>query len=158
MTNSLFIKIIVIAWALAVSPIAASDSAPSTNLDLSEHQGKVIVVDFWASWCVPCRRSFPWLNAMSEKYADEGLLVIGVNVDQDAGSAAEFLQNYPAKFLIEYDRGGNLAREFGVQAMPSSFVIGRDGQIRAHHLGFKVKRQDEYEAAILEALQQEIVK
>lgn len=157
MTNSLFIKTILVALALAVSPIAASDSAAGTNFDLSEHQGNVIVVDFWASWCVPCRRSFPWLNAMSEKYADEGLIVIGVNVDQDAESAAEFLQKYPARFRIEYDQGGNLAREFGVQAMPSSFVIGRDGQIRAHHLGFKVKRQNEYETAIVEALRQEIV-
>lgn len=157
MSRPLFIRIILIAWALTAPPIAASELAANTTLDLSEHQGKVIVVDFWASWCVPCRRSFPWLNAMSEKYADEGLLVIGVNVDQDAGSAADFLQKYPAKFRIAYDQGGNLAREFGVQAMPSSFVIGRDGQIRAHHLGFKVKRQDEYEAAIVEALQQEIV-
>lgn len=157
MSRPLFIKLIFIAWALTASPIAASELAANTTLDLSEHHGKVIVVDFWASWCVPCRRSFPWLNAMSEKYADEGLLVIGVNVDQDAGSAADFLQKYPAKFRIAYDQGGNLAREFGVQAMPSSFVIGRDGQIRAHHLGFKVKRQDDYEAAIVEALQQEIV-
>lgn len=145
----------VLSLALALSPIATADSTANVDLDLSEYRGKVIVVDFWASWCVPCRRSFPWLNAMSEKYAEDGLVVIGVNVDQEAGSAAEFLQKYPANFEIEYDQSGSLARKFGVQAMPSSFVIGRDGQTKAHHLGFKVKRQDEYEAAIVAALELE---
>lgn len=157
MTKALCMKTVLIAWALAVSPIAVSDSAANTGLDLSEHRGQVIVLDFWASWCVPCRRSFPWLNTMSEKYEDRGLVIIGINLDQEAASAAAFLQKYPARFRIEYDQGGNIAREFGVQAMPSSFVIGRDGQTRAQHLGFKVRRQDEYEAAIVAALQQENV-
>jgi thiol-disulfide isomerase/thioredoxin len=156
MKKSLFLKAILMAWALAVSPIASSDLPSDERLDLSDYRGKVVVVDFWASWCVPCRRSFPWLNTMNEKYAHDGLVIVGVNLDQDSESAAAFLQEYPARFRISYDASGTLAREFNVQAMPSSFVIGRDGEIAAHHLGFKVRRQDDYEAAIVAALQQEI--
>ena len=128
--------------------VATSDS----SLDLKIHAGKVVVVDFWASWCVPCRRSFPWLNDMHQKYADEGLVIIGVNLDADRSEAMKFLEEFPAEFSIFYDESKDLAREFGVVAMPSSFVIGRDGQIRKKHFGFKVKKQDEYESAIVDAL------
>ena len=155
MKKSLFLRVTLMAWALAAAPIASSDLPSGERLDLSDYRGKVIVVDFWASWCVPCRRSFPWLNAMNDKYANDGLVIVGVNLDQDPASAAEFLQEYPARFQIRYDASGTLAREFNVQAMPSSFVIDRDGEIVAHHLGFKVRRQDDYEAAIVAALQQD---
>ena len=130
------------------SGVAISDS----SFDLKSHEGKVVVVDFWASWCVPCRRSFPWLNAMHQKYADEGLVIIGVNLDAERSEAMKFLEEFPAEFSIFYDESKDLAREFGVVAMPSSFVIGRDGQIRKKHFGFKVKKQDEYESAIVDAL------
>jgi len=128
--------------------VATSDD----EWDLSSHAGKVVIVDFWASWCVPCRRSFPWLNAMNQKYAGEGLVIIGVNLDADRSEAMRFLEEFPAEFSIFYDESKDLAREFGVVAMPSSFVIGRDGQVRKKHFGFKVKKQDEYESAIVDAL------
>lgn len=155
MNNGVWRKTVVMAWLIAFSGLAAADVPAGDRLDLAEYQGKVVVLDFWASWCVPCRRSFPWLNDMTGKYADAGLVVIGVNVDAEAASAAEFLEQYPATFRIHYDIDAVLAKEFGVQAMPSSFVIGRDGAIKKHHLGFKVKRQEEYEAAIVAQLQQE---
>lgn len=89
---------------------------------------------------------------MQAQYGDQGLVVIGVNVDRDRESAAEFLAEVPANFRIHYDNDAKLAREFGVEAMPSSFVIGRDGQVIARHLGFKVKRQEEYETVLRKAL------
>jgi len=156
MKKPLLITAILMVWAITVSPIVWSESTVSENLDLSEYKGKVVVLDFWASWCVPCRRSFPWLNTMHDKYAKDGLVIIGINVDNESESAARFLQQFPAEFKISYDANGVLARKFDVQGMPSSFVIGRDGQMHARHLGFKVRRQDEYEAAIVAALQQEI--
>ena len=113
-------------------------------LDLNEYRGKVVLLDFWASWCVPCRRSFPWMNEMQQKYGDSGLVIIAVNMDGEAGAAQEFLDDYPAKFKIIYDPEGNLGKEYGVVAMPSSYVIGRDGDQVARHLGFKVKKQDEH--------------
>lgn len=129
-------------------------ASAAENLQLDEYEGKVIMLDFWASWCVPCRRSFPWMNEMQQKYADQGLVVIGVNLDNDSDDAASFLQDHPAKFRIVYDTDKSLAREFEVQAMPTSYLIGRDGKLADMHLGFKVRQQDEYEAAILKALQQ----
>jgi thiol-disulfide isomerase/thioredoxin len=142
---------LVLAALLAVIPVAASTAE---SLQLDEYEGKVVMLDFWASWCVPCRRSFPWMNQMQHKYADRGLVVIAVNLDNVSDDAASFLREYPAKFRIYYDTDKTLAREFEVQAMPTSYLIGRDGKLADMHLGFKVKQQDEYEAAILEALQQ----
>ena len=89
---------------------------------------------------------------MQAQYGEQGLVIIGVNVDRDRASAAEFLEDVPADFMIHYDNDAALAREFEVEAMPSSFVIGRDGQVIARHLGFKVKRQEEYEAVLRKAL------
>ena len=120
--------------------------------DLSDYRGKVVIVDFWASWCVPCRRSFPWLNQMHEKYEADGLVIIGVNLDASPDDAQAFLHDYPAEFEIVFDHDGILARQFDVAAMPSSFVIDRNGEIVANHLGFKVKQQDEYERIIQEAV------
>ncbi len=128
--------------------VATSDD----EWDLKSHAGKVVIVDFWASWCVPCRRSFPWLNAMHQKYAAEGLVIIGVNLDADRSEAIKFLEEYPPEFEIYYDETKDLAREFGVVAMPSSYLIGRDGEIKSKHFGFKVKKQDDYESAIVNAL------
>lgn len=137
---------------LCLSVVAQAQISTS---DLAAHMGKVVVVDFWASWCVPCRRSFPWLNAMHDKYGDDGLVIIGVNLDEAREEAEAFLAEYPPKFEIWYDDSRALAREFDVMAMPMSYVIGRDGQRVARHFGFKVKKQDEYEAVIVAALNQQ---
>jgi cytochrome c biogenesis protein CcmG/thiol:disulfide interchange protein DsbE len=138
--------------AASVLLLIASPSFAGDDLDLSEYRGKVVVLDFWASWCVPCRRSFPWWNAMHAKYADEGLVIVGVNLDNESDSAAEFLKEFPADFQIHYDLQKELAKRFGVQAMPSSYILGRDGEIFKKHFGFKVKQQDEFEALLIEAL------
>lgn len=135
-----------------LAPISGlSVAAP---VDLADYRGKVVILDFWASWCVPCRRSFPWLNQMQEKYAAEGLVVIGVNLDNDSAEAARFLDEYPVNFNIVYDRDKELARAYDVIAMPSSYVIARDGTVHKRHLGFKVKREAEYETAIVSALRE----
>lgn len=123
-----------------------------TAFALGDYRGKVVVVDFWASWCVPCRRSFPWLNSMHDKYADEELVIVGVNLDNEHDAALAFLDEYPARFKIHYDLEKQLARQFGVVAMPSSYLLDRDGAVISQHFGFKVKKQAEYEAAIINAL------
>ena len=123
------------------------------ELNLEKHGGKVVLLDFWASWCVPCRRSFPWMNEMQEKYAQEGLVIIAVNVDREVENAAAFLAEYPAEFEVIYDPDAALAKEYKIQVMPSSIIFGRDGASIDRHTGFKVKKQDEYEAVLRAALE-----
>ena len=130
---------------------AAADTAQT--LDLARHRGKVVLVDFWASWCEPCRRSFPWLNAMQARYADRGLVVIGVNVDRDRTDADRFLQDVPAKFQIVYDPAGALASQYDLPGMPASYVIGRNGDIVARHIGFRSNLQAEREAEVQQLLE-----
>ena len=89
---------------------------------------------------------------MQEKYGDDGLVIIAVNVDNATADAAAFLQEYPAKFEIFYDSDHQLVRDYAIEAMPSSFLIGRDGNVIDNHLGFKFAKTDEYEAAIVAAL------
>jgi len=137
---------------IALTLFGPSDVFADDSLDLTQYEGRVVILDFWASWCKPCRESFPWWNTMHAKYANEGLVIIGVNLDNEQDSALSFLEEYPAEFRIYYDKEKDLARSFGVQAMPSTYIIGRNGEIFAKHFGFKVKKQDEYEAIIVDAL------
>lgn len=121
-------------------------------INTAELRGQVVYIDFWASWCVPCRKSFPWLNTMLEKYEDKGLTVIGINVDRDAAFAAEFLEEVPANFPIGYDPKATLAELFELPAMPSAFIVSREGDLIDAHYGFKTSKTDEYEASIAKAL------
>jgi cytochrome c biogenesis protein CcmG/thiol:disulfide interchange protein DsbE len=131
---------------------SASATAGDLAVDLEKYRGKVVVLDFWASWCVPCRRSFPWLNEMNEKYGPNGLVILGVNMDADQADAESFLKEYPVDFRIIRDPDGELARQYEVIAMPSSYVIDRNGQIAARHLGFKVAKLQEYEDTLKRVL------
>jgi thiol-disulfide isomerase/thioredoxin len=132
--------------------LQAASGASADAVSLEHYRGSVVLLDFWASWCVPCRRSFPWMNEMHGKYADDGLVIVAVNLDNDPAEARAFLREFPSDFRIGYDEEKSLARRFEVQAMPSSYLIGRDGQVLKRHFGFKAKKTSEYEAAIKEAL------
>jgi len=147
-------RVPVLAVSLLVATFLASGIClgGESSLDLQEYRGKVVLVDFWASWCVPCRRSFPWMNRMQQKYAGDGLVIVGVNMDAASADADSFLRDTPAEFRIVFDPDGELARSFEVEAMPSSYVIDRDGNVAARHLGFREKMMDEYEARIRDAL------
>ena len=144
-----FLAVAALAWFALGLPERAFSAA---ELTLDDYKGKVVVLDFWAAWCVPCRRSFPWMNEMLAMYGDDGLVIIAVNLDKDRAAADAFLDEVPATFEILFDPDGSLAREFGVEAMPSSFIFDRDGVLFARHLGFKVRKQDEYEAVLIKAL------
>lgn len=130
----------------------ASSALAASTIDWAAYQGKVVLVDFWASWCEPCRQSFPWMQSMQQKYADQGLVIIAVNVDRESAKAAAFLQAHPANFAIRYDPEGRLAKQFNVQGMPSSFVLGRDGKPAAKHQGFFQAKQASYEAELVRLL------
>ncbi len=122
-------------------------------LDLSKYNGKqAVYLDFWASWCVPCRESFPWLNKIYSQYADKGLKVIAINLDAETEDAKRFLKIYPAKFEVIYDPEGEFATRFNLQGMPSAVLIGRDGKIFSQHVGFKESKAEYYEDAIQKLL------
>ncbi len=117
-------------------------------IDAQSLKDQVVYVDFWASWCKPCLKSFPWMNEMSAKYADSGLRIIAVNVDKDTALIDKFLKKAPASFSIALDSNAILAKQFSVKAMPSSFIYGRDGQLAVSHLGFLEKKKSLYESEI----------
>jgi thiol-disulfide isomerase/thioredoxin len=121
-------------------------------LSLKDLQGKVVYLDFWASWCGPCRKSFPWMNSMREKYSDAGLIILAVNEDSHRKEADAFLKKIPASFLIAFDTNSKLAEAVKLEAMPSSFLLAKDGTTIKKHLGFKTGKTDEYEAEIRSAL------
>ena len=129
------------------------ESRPEWPL-LDKYAGKVVLVDFWASWCEPCLRSFPWMNDLQRRHGDAGLVVVAVNLDRDRKLADAFLGKTPANFHLEFDAAGDLARRFGVQAMPTSFLIDRSGKVRIRHAGFRDKQQAERERQIEELLKE----
>ena len=111
--------------------------------DLQQFQGKVLYVDFWASWCPPCAKSFPFMNGLDHDLKASGLQVIGVNLDQVPEDAKTFLAKYPAKFIVAADANEKCAKDFDVKAMPSSYLIDRNGVIRYVHLGFRSGEAEE---------------
>ena len=105
--------------------------------DLHQHKGQVVYVDFWASWCVPCAHSFPFLNELHQQFKDKGLQIIGINMDENIDDARDFLVKTPAQFTIAADTSTQCAKDFGVKAMPSSYLIDRKGIVHHIHQGFR---------------------
>ncbi len=109
----------------------------SQRYDLQQFHGKVLYVDFWASWCPPCAKSFPFLNELDRDLKASGLQIIGINLDQTPEDAKTFLAKYPANFTVAADTNEKCAKDFDVKAMPSSYLVDRKGVIRHVHLGFR---------------------
>lgn len=106
---------------------------------LSDFHGKVVYLDFWASWCAPCRKSFPLMNTLYHKYKKQGLEVVAINMDEEDHSLQRFLQKSPVDFTLLRDQQQTTAEKFQVAVMPSSFLIDRSGHIRYIHQGFKTR-------------------
>jgi len=114
--------------------------------------GKVVYVDFFASWCAPCQRSFPWMRELYKKYHTQGLEIIAIDVDKDHSAALQFLKENPVAFPILFDSTGNLAKQFKLKAMPMSFVYGRDGKLFSRNQGFRPEDADSVSQTILQLL------
>ena len=142
------------AWALDTGTPAPLINLPGAKapVNLAQLKGQVVYVDFWASWCKPCKQSFPFLNDMQARYGAKGLRVVGVNVDAKREDAEAFLADTPAAFDIAFDTQGDSARRYQVKAMPSSVLVGRDGKVLAVHRGFKPEDRAELERLINAAL------
>ncbi len=123
-------------------------STADGTVQLSELKGKVVYLDFWASWCLPCKKSFPWMNDMQERYAEQGFEILAVNLDKDRALADEFLKQMNVSFMVAFDESGDSATSYKVRGMPSSYLIGRDGKVHASHIGFREKDKGQLEQAI----------
>lgn len=129
-------------------------AAADKTIRLADYRGKVVLLDFWASWCGPCKQSFPWMNEMQSKYAAQGLVVLAVNVDQKRADADKFLAEVPAKFTVLFDDKGATPKAYAVKTMPSSLLIGPDGTVKEVHRGFRSEDTQGLEAKIRAALGQ----
>jgi cytochrome c biogenesis protein CcmG, thiol:disulfide interchange protein DsbE len=123
-------------------------------VSLESLRGKVVYVDFWASWCDPCKKSFPWMKTLHDRYAAKGLTIVAINLDKKSEAADDFLRDHPAPFLVAFDPSGNTASAFKVAAMPSSFIISRTGAVLSAHAGFDPKKAGAVEALIADACAQ----
>lgn len=119
-----------------------SAQASAGELNLDQYKGKVVYLDFWASWCGPCKESFPWLNNISKENPD--LVVIGVNLDKEKKDAESFLIKYPASFKVIYNSSGSLAEKFKVKGMPYSIILDKNGKQKHSHIGFTKEKSKDY--------------
>ncbi len=152
---------VVLTMLLSCSAMAVEvgQSAPEFDLagrlagiKLSDYKGKTVYLDFWASWCGPCKQSFPWMNEMHSRYNAKGLRVVGVNVDQKTEEAKTFLKDNPASFDVAFDQSGKTPKAYAIKGMPTSVLIGPDGKVLSIHSGFKPEQRDELEQQIKQAL------
>jgi peroxiredoxin len=130
---------------LAVSASAPQTVAPDFTLParsggqvrLEELKGQVVMINFWATWCGPCRQEMPLLEQIHAKYEPLGFTMLGVNVEPDSAEAEKWLKGVPVSFPILFDRENAVSARFGVEAMPSSVLIDREGKVRHVHRGYK---------------------
>ena len=136
------------------APVAPAFTLPGLQgeVTLGSLRGKAVLVDFWASWCGPCRQSFPWMNGLQKRYGDKGLAIVAVNLDKDRELASQFLAEVPAAFTVAFDPSGKTAESYRVKAMPTTFLVSPDGKLLLTHTGFDAKHASEFEAQIAEAL------
>lgn len=153
-----------LATALGVSTegnaLEVNDALPSVSVkdeaglatELSTLKGKVTYIDFWASWCPPCRESFPFMNELVERYGKSGLNVIAISVDQDRALAEKALKRISPQFKVMFDPSGEAAKAFKLPTMPTSFIIDSEGRVRTVARGFRAAEKAKLEKTISELL------
>jgi peroxiredoxin len=126
--------------------------AGDKNHSLAQYRGKVVFLDFWASWCGPCTTSLPMLEELRQEFPADAFQILAVNVDKDPGKARAFLARHPIGYPSVSDPEGKLPETYGLSTMPSSYLIDRQGVVRYVHEGFRPKDIDEIRARIRELL------
>lgn len=137
---------------MSICLVLITPTQAASPLDLTSLRGRVIYLDFWASWCGPCKQSFPWMQSMKETYERQGLTVIAINLDRDRADANKFLEQLKPTFDVRFDPSGELAESYNVEGMPSSVLIDRHGVRRFTHVGFRPIDGTVYEAQLRELL------
>lgn len=124
------------------------------NLRLSEQRGKVVMINFWASWCAPCREEMPLLDELYERYEQAGFTLFGINVEQNPEAAQKFLADVGVSFPILFDPQSEVSREYQVRAMPTTVMVDRDGQVRYVNRGFREGDEEKYREQIRELIRE----
>ena len=135
------------ALAVMVLPVAGASAAQpmsAANFNLDAFKGKVVYLDFWASWCGPCKLSFPYMASLEQSYQDKDLVVVTVNLDHSRKRADAFLRDVGVQIPVIYDEKGKLASEFHVEQMPTSILFDRTGKLRYVHKGFFQDKEGDY--------------
>jgi cytochrome c biogenesis protein CcmG/thiol:disulfide interchange protein DsbE len=150
-----------IAWAPTTRSVTNGEPAPacsaplldgSRSVSLADYRGQVVYLDFWASWCAPCRESFPFMNELQRELAGRGLQILAVSVDKTPEDARRFLARYPAEFTVALDAAATCPAAFQLQGMPSSYIIDKGGTVRAVHAGFRNRDRAEIRRQILDVM------
>lgn len=148
------------ALAVAVGDIAPNFRLPASrdprsgasDVLLADLRGKLVYLDFWASWCGPCKQSFPWMNDMQLRYGKQGLTVLAVDVDIHSDDARAFLAELPPNFRVAFDPQGVTPRQYAIRGMPTSILIGPDGKVLLVRSGFRADEAAQVETGIRQAL------
>jgi len=148
------IVVVVFAWLISVEvgAVGLHDEAPDFtlksltggNLRLEEYRGQVVLINFWASWCGPCRQEMPLLDRLHHRYEDTGFAVLGVNVEGEVEPAQNIVDKTNVTFPILIDDGQKVSEMYNLEAMPSTVVVDRDGVVRYIHLGYKPGDEAKY--------------
>lgn len=159
MINHKLITNLLICLLISFSPYSFAQKAPAftlpgdnKNISLKKLKGKVIYLDFWASWCDPCRKSFVWMNDMHARYEGKNFIIVAVNLDASKADAAKFLKKVPVNFDIAYDPEGSVAAKYNLKAMPTSYLIDKNGQLAFAHKGYREGDAKEIEKKIQQLL------
>jgi peroxiredoxin len=131
----------------ASAPMAPTFSLPSRagdTVSLDQLKGKVVMLNFWASWCGPCRTEMPLLEQMHKRYSSLGFTLVGVNVEANTADAERWLKDTPVSFPVLFDRDSKVSKLYDVSAMPSTVFIDRKGNVRYLHKGYKAGDEGEY--------------
>ena len=126
------------------APAFTLASRAGQDVSLAQYKGQVVMLNFWASWCGPCRQEMPLLESIYRKYGKMGFTMIGVNVEPDSNAANEWLKATPVSFPILYDRDSKVSKLYDVAGMPSTVIIDRTGKLRVLHRGYKPGDENEY--------------
>ncbi|MBL8305842.1 MAG: TlpA family protein disulfide reductase [Rubrivivax sp.] len=143
----------------AVTPQAAAPdftlkSAEGRNLRLAEQRGQVVLVNFWASWCGPCRQEMPQLNRLYDKYRSSGFTMLGINIDDDPKNGAATAAKWGVKFPVLLDADKTVSKLYDLGSMPATVLIDRDGKVRFLHRGYREGVEETYERQIRELVKE----
>ncbi|MBC7954312.1 MAG: TlpA family protein disulfide reductase [Cytophagales bacterium] len=162
LVRALFAVLLTTCASLAVAAATVGTAAPDftlrtlsgPNMRLQEHRGQVVLVNFWATWCGPCRKEMPHLNRIADKYRSSGLVMLGVNVDDDVRNAADVATKLGVKFPVLLDTDKKVSRLYDLNSMPSTLVIDRSGRVRFLHRGYQDGYEDQYDKQIRDLLKE----